>query len=93
MLHFDATPIRIGCLVTEQFINIEINIKQNNLNSFYANISKTISAISDVFPLVMSHISLSNMVMEDDFNKVQIEVLFCAKVLFVITIRALITHL
>ena len=40
----------------EQFINTQNNVKQNDFNSFFANISKTISATSDSFPLILSHI-------------------------------------
>lgn len=39
----------------EQFINAENNITQNNLNPVCANISKTVSATSDSFALIMSH--------------------------------------
>ena len=42
MLCFGAKPIRIGYRVTEQFSNVENNIKQKNLNSFFGNISKRI---------------------------------------------------
>ena len=42
----------------EQFIKAENNIKQKNLNSFFANISKTLSATSDSFPLIMSQMCL-----------------------------------
>ena len=38
----------------EQFRNTQNNIKQKDLNSFFADISKTISATSDSFPLIMS---------------------------------------
>ena len=41
----------------EQFISTKSNIKQKNLNSFFANISETIFATSDSFPLIMSHIA------------------------------------
>ena len=52
------TPLELDIWLQsyEQFINTENNIKQRNLNSFFANISKTISATSDSFPLIMSHV-------------------------------------
>ena len=39
-----------------QYISTEHNIKQNNLISFFVNLSKTISTTSDSFPLIMAHI-------------------------------------
>ena len=39
----------------EQFIKAENNIKQKNLNTFLADISKTIFPTSDSFPLIMLH--------------------------------------
>ena len=53
-LHFDANPIKIGYLVTE--LNAENSMKQKNLITVFANISKTISPTSDSFLLIMSHI-------------------------------------
>ena len=38
----------------KQFVNTENNIKQKNLNTVFANISKTIFATSDSFLLIMS---------------------------------------
>ena len=38
------------------FVNAKNNIKQSNLNTVFANISKTTSATSDSFLLIMSHI-------------------------------------
>ena len=46
MLHFDANPINIGYIWLqsyEEFVNVKNNIKQKNLNTVLANISKTIS--------------------------------------------------
>ena len=40
----------------DQFIIVENNTIQRNLNSLFANISKSISVTSDSFPLIMSHI-------------------------------------
>ena len=59
ILHFDAKPIEIGYLVNElrdQFIKAENNIKQKNLNYFFANVSKNISPTSHSLSLIMSHI-------------------------------------
>ena len=59
MLHFNANPNTIGYLVTEyyeEFGNAKNNMKQKNLNTVFANISKTTSPKSDSFPLIMSHI-------------------------------------
>ena len=58
MLYFDAHPITIGYLVTdyEEFFNAKNNIKQRNLNTIFANISKTIWPTSDSFLLIMPHI-------------------------------------
>ena len=58
MLYFDANPTRIGGLVSELWAIHQYtkhNIIQNNLNSFFAHISKTIYATSDSFPLIISH--------------------------------------
>ena len=58
-LNFELlTPLssNLKMLCYEQFVSTENNIKQMNLNSFFANISKTIYATSDSFPLIMSHI-------------------------------------
>ena len=59
MLHFYANPITIGYLVAELnegFDNAKDNIKQRNLNTVFANSSKTTSPTSDSFLLIMSHI-------------------------------------
>ena len=59
MLHFDANPITIEYLVTEfneRFVNAKNNIKQRNLNTVFANISKKTLPTSDSFLLIMSHI-------------------------------------
>ena len=59
MLRFDANPTTIGYLVTDsydKFVNAKNNIKQRNLNTVFANISKTIWPTSDSFLLIMSHI-------------------------------------
>ena len=49
-----------GCITMsyEGFDNVKNNIKQRNLNSVFANISKTISQTSDSFLLIMSQIYL-----------------------------------
>ena len=44
--HFDTNPNQIGYIWLqgyEQFINTQNKAKQRDLNSFFANISKTIS--------------------------------------------------
>ena len=60
VLHFDANPITIGYIwlqSCEGFINnAKNNIKQRNLNTVFANISKKTSPTSDSFLLIMSHI-------------------------------------
>ena len=44
-------------MVNEEFVNAKNNnIKQWNLNTVFANISKTISTTADSFLLIMSHI-------------------------------------
>ena len=40
----------------EGFVNAKSNIKQRNLSTVFANISKTTSPTSDSFPLIVSHI-------------------------------------
>ena len=40
----------------DEFVNAKNNIKQRNLNTVFANISKTTSPTSDSFLLIMSHI-------------------------------------
>ena len=42
----------------KKFISIKNNVKQNNLTSFFANFSKTISPTSNSFLLIMSHITI-----------------------------------
>ena len=46
------TPLELDIWLQsyKQFINAENNIKQWNYNSFFVNISKTISETSDSFP-------------------------------------------
>ena len=41
----------------EGFVNAKNNIQQRNLNTVFANISKTTSPTSDSFLWIMSHIS------------------------------------
>ena len=50
MLHVDANPIRIYLQSYEQFSNAEKIYNKMDLNAFFANISKTISATSNPFP-------------------------------------------
>ena len=62
MLHFYTNLIRIGYLVTELWAIYQgkNNIKQKNC--FLANISKTVFATSDSFPLIISYsFKLSNL--------------------------------
>ena len=41
-------------------VNDKNNIKQRNVNTVFANISKTIWLTSDSFPLIMSHVAFWN---------------------------------
>ena len=52
------TPLQLDIWLqsSEEFVNIKNNIKQRNLNTIFANISKTTSPTSDSFLLIMSHI-------------------------------------
>ena len=57
MLHVDANPITIGYIWLqsyEGFDNAKNNMKQRNLNTVVANISKTTSPTSDSYLLIMS---------------------------------------
>ena len=38
-----------------KFVNVKNNVKQENLNTVFANISKSLFPTSDSFPLIMSH--------------------------------------
>ena len=62
LLHFYAIPIRIRYIVPELWAIFKCwkQYKQKNLTSFFANISKTTSATSDSFPLIMSHVKMHN---------------------------------
>ena len=63
MLNFDANPIDsdIKLQSYDQFINAENNKKQNNLTSFFANISKTICDIQLIhLDHVTSHLTMSS---------------------------------
>ena len=53
--------MKIGYLVVELqgFINAKKQYKQKNLNTVFANISKTISPTSDSFFLIMLHMKVS----------------------------------
>ena len=42
----------------EELVNAKNNIKQRNLNTVFANISKSIFPISDSFLLIMSHMMI-----------------------------------
>ena len=52
------TPLQLDIWLQsyEGFVNTKNNIKQRNLNTVFANISKTTSPTSDSFLLIMSHI-------------------------------------
>ena len=52
------TPLRLDIWLQgyEGFHNAKNNMKQRNLNTVFANISKTTSPTSDSFLLIMSHI-------------------------------------
>ena len=54
------TPLQLDIWLRsyERFDNAKNNIKQRNLNTVFANISKTTSPTSDSFLLIMSHISI-----------------------------------
>ena len=60
MLHFDANPIRIRCLVTELWASYQYwkQYETKEFDLFLGQYLKTISATSDSFPLIMSHISM-----------------------------------
>ena len=71
MLHFDANPLQLDIWLQsyEGFDNVKNNIKQRNLNTVFANISKTTSPTSDSFFLIMSHLwSYSLFVMQAHTN-------------------------
>ena len=57
------TPLQLDIWLRsyERFDNAKNNIKQRNLNTVFANISKTTSPTSDSFLLIMSHISMFEM--------------------------------
>ena len=57
------TPLQLDIWLQsyEGFDNAKNNIKQRNLNTVFANISKTTSPTSDSFLLIMSHISMFEM--------------------------------
>ena len=59
----------------KQSIDVENNIKQKNLDPFFANISKTILPTSDSFPLIMLHIQKPrfNILFNSQFNSLIIE--------------------
>ena len=59
MHHFDANPIANGYIWLQSykgFDNVKDSMKQRNLNTILANISKTTSLTSDSFFLIMSQI-------------------------------------
>ena len=58
MLHFDAKTLQFDIWLQsyEGFDNAKNNMKQRNLNTFFANISEKTSPTSDSFLLIMSHI-------------------------------------
>ena len=58
MLHFDENPLQLDIWFQsyEGFVNAKNNIKQRNLNTVHANISKTIWPTSDSFLLIVSHL-------------------------------------
>ena len=51
------TPLQLDIWLQsyEGFVNAKNNIKQGNLNTVFANISKTTLPTSDSFLLIMSH--------------------------------------
>ena len=55
--HFLKTSMDIWLQSYEGFDNAKINIKERNLNTAFANISKTTSPTSDSFLLIMSYIA------------------------------------
>ena len=59
MLHFDKTPLQLDIWIQsyEGFVNAKNNIKQRNLNTVFANISKRRLLESDSLPVIMSHIA------------------------------------
>ena len=54
------TPLQLDIWLQsyEEFVNAKNNIKQRNLNTVFANTSKTIWPTSDSFLLIMSHIAI-----------------------------------
>ena len=57
MLHFDVNPIEIGYLVLqscEGLVDAKNNVNKKDLNTDFANITKTISVTSNSFLLIMS---------------------------------------
>ena len=78
ILLFDANPIRleldIWLLSYEQCINVENNIQQRNLNSFFANISKTIFTTSDSFSLIISLVLTISRTFQKSFEDTYSEV-------------------
>ena len=59
MLHFDANLLQLDIWLQnyDGFDNAKDNMKQRNLNTVFANISKPTSPTSDSFLLIMSHMS------------------------------------
>ena len=53
------TTLQLVTELNEEFSNVKNNKKQRNLNTVFANISKTIEPTSDSFPLIMSHFYLT----------------------------------
>ena len=50
------TPLKLDIwLQSKRNLSMQDNIKQDNLNTIFASISKTISPTSDSFLLIMSH--------------------------------------
>ena len=52
----------------DAFVNTKNNTQQKNLNTVFANISRTISPTSDSFPLIMSHIWIHQFITVSRFN-------------------------
>ena len=61
VLHLDANPLQLDIWLQsyDGFDNAKNNMKQRNLNTGFANISKTTFLTSDSFLLIMSHICIS----------------------------------
>ena len=57
MHNFDANPFQLNIWLQsyKEFVDAKNNIKQRNLKTVFAYISKTISPTSDLFLLIMSH--------------------------------------